>query len=825
MDTRPRTFDMRARPDVETTATAQAPAAERTGHARPSAVCGAGGGPDPQAHAVALAQASGGRLGRAGPALLRLQQARGNRHVQQVARHARRAADPGPAVQASLAAGPAGDRHEQEADRVAHQVAARVAPVPAAGGAAPGRGWRAPVRQRAGGGRGGAVDPHTEQAIRRASGSGRRLPGRLRAPMEQALGADFGGVRLHTDIQADQLSRALGARAFTTGQEIFFRRGGYRPDGLAGLELLAHELTHVVQQTADLGAARPAGAADVSPAAGAGIIQRAKIGELDTEDRHDLRALKRRVEKMETLREIDEMLRQIPVASRTPSEADLALDLEIQRVSVRAKSRQRPAVRDSRPETTDARRTGPRTEDVPAAPALSVPAPDPARRPAAASEQVQEASPPRLVPREPSPPPVTREPVTRERITREPVTREPVTAPGSPGTGAPDASLEQKAASLMERAVTLGSGPGNGPDAVAAWIAAVGGFLREQDAWDTAFLVTRPIQLRSLRRDLQERAGRLEAERKGHERAIRESAAQQVRQEQESAQLERAIARREQELTAGKKTAGQYVDLAHLNTRLDDSFPKPAQEEWGPRAQEIPVLFLEWLFVTAAERAEKHESTWVAQLLDFLKKLRKSQAEAEVSGPHVDMIGRKANSGKEAGQAQKNWIVLRIDLPGTNLPRLLTGEDDESRKARESLVEETTSTFIHEAAHIQQMRTYGNASYPWKPAVELGGFGAGQGGSKGIPLRKWPNDVKEAYLEFKDGGVGGRAQSDPKWQNIVKGLHAPEYYDPNTGTDERASELVSHLMELVYAWRDDAKFRETFPDCDFLLDKVLKRQR
>ena len=43
--------------------------------------------------------------------------------------------------------------------------------------------------------------------------------------MEEALGADFGGVRLYTDAQADQLARSLQARAFTTGQDIFFRRG------------------------------------------------------------------------------------------------------------------------------------------------------------------------------------------------------------------------------------------------------------------------------------------------------------------------------------------------------------------------------------------------------------------------------------------------------------------------------------------------------------------------------------------------------------------------------------------------------------------------
>jgi len=74
--------------------------------------------------------------------------------------------------------------------------------------------------------------------------------------MERAFGTDFARVRLHTDAQADWVSRVLGARAFTTGQEIFFRRGEYRPGALAGQRLLAHELTHVAQQEAGLRTAR-----------------------------------------------------------------------------------------------------------------------------------------------------------------------------------------------------------------------------------------------------------------------------------------------------------------------------------------------------------------------------------------------------------------------------------------------------------------------------------------------------------------------------------------------------------------------------------------
>jgi hypothetical protein len=49
----------------------------------------------------------------------------------------------------------------------------------------------------------------------------------MRAPMEAALGADFGGVRMHTDTQADQLNHSLRASAFTAGQDVFFQRGAY----------------------------------------------------------------------------------------------------------------------------------------------------------------------------------------------------------------------------------------------------------------------------------------------------------------------------------------------------------------------------------------------------------------------------------------------------------------------------------------------------------------------------------------------------------------------------------------------------------------------
>jgi hypothetical protein len=101
---------------------------------------------------------------------------------------------------------------------------------------------------------GGGVGREVAQGIQRAQGRGQPLATDVRAPMEQAFGASFGGVRVHADSQADTLARSLNARAFTTGQDIFFREGAYNPASTAGRQVLAHELTHVIQQGGAMGA-------------------------------------------------------------------------------------------------------------------------------------------------------------------------------------------------------------------------------------------------------------------------------------------------------------------------------------------------------------------------------------------------------------------------------------------------------------------------------------------------------------------------------------------------------------------------------------------
>lgn len=96
------------------------------------------------------------------------------------------------------------------------------------------------------------VDPAT------GLGPGQQMDASVRAGMEAHFGHDFSGVRIHSDPRAEESARSVGARAYTLGGDVVFGAGEYAPAKKEGKQLLAHELTHVIQQ----GAARPA-----SPAA------------------------------------------------------------------------------------------------------------------------------------------------------------------------------------------------------------------------------------------------------------------------------------------------------------------------------------------------------------------------------------------------------------------------------------------------------------------------------------------------------------------------------------------------------------------------------
>lgn len=88
-----------------------------------------------------------------------------------------------------------------------------------------------------------------EGQLQGLAGGGSPLPGEVREYMEPRFGADFGGVRVHSGGESAALNRSLSAQAFTHGQDIFLGEGAAPATSDAGKQLLAHELTHVVQQT------------------------------------------------------------------------------------------------------------------------------------------------------------------------------------------------------------------------------------------------------------------------------------------------------------------------------------------------------------------------------------------------------------------------------------------------------------------------------------------------------------------------------------------------------------------------------------------------
>jgi len=95
---------------------------------------------------------------------------------------------------------------------------------------------------------GGALSPDLSGRIGAKRGGGQPLEATVRQGLEGVFGVDFSPVRIHADPEADALNQGVAAIAFTVGSDIFFRAGFYQPHSVAGQHLLAHELTHVVQQ-------------------------------------------------------------------------------------------------------------------------------------------------------------------------------------------------------------------------------------------------------------------------------------------------------------------------------------------------------------------------------------------------------------------------------------------------------------------------------------------------------------------------------------------------------------------------------------------------
>ena len=86
------------------------------------------------------------------------------------------------------------------------------------------------------------------QRIQVASSGGHKLDAATRERLQASLGVDLSGVRVHLDNEADRLAESVEAVAFTTGNDVFFRSGLYQPETSSGFRLLAHEVTHTVQQ-------------------------------------------------------------------------------------------------------------------------------------------------------------------------------------------------------------------------------------------------------------------------------------------------------------------------------------------------------------------------------------------------------------------------------------------------------------------------------------------------------------------------------------------------------------------------------------------------
>jgi hypothetical protein len=147
------------------------------------------------------------------------------------------------------------DASEQEAHRVSSQVLGAPRGSCACGGGCShcrGRSWSRtsqPIVRQASSDHGQVAPAGVQDAL--GNSTGQPLDASTRAFMEPRFGHDFSRVRVHTDAAAASASRNLSASAFTLGSSIFFNADRYEPHRLSGLGLIAHELTHVMQQSGD----------------------------------------------------------------------------------------------------------------------------------------------------------------------------------------------------------------------------------------------------------------------------------------------------------------------------------------------------------------------------------------------------------------------------------------------------------------------------------------------------------------------------------------------------------------------------------------------
>lgn len=180
-------------------------------------------------------------------------------------------------IQAKLTIGASNDPLEREADRVADQVLAAPAHSAVSGAA--------PRIQRFTGQATGQTGTAPASVDGVLAGSGRSLDPALQQDMGQRFGHDFSRVRVHSGAAAEQSARGLNAQAYTVGRDIVFGTGRFAPETSAGRRLIAHELTHVLQQT---GASAPVAVAGsvvqrqpASPDIGGGILQPPAVASID----------------------------------------------------------------------------------------------------------------------------------------------------------------------------------------------------------------------------------------------------------------------------------------------------------------------------------------------------------------------------------------------------------------------------------------------------------------------------------------------------------------------------------------------------------------
>lgn len=160
-----------------------------------------------------------------------------------------------PAIQAKLTVGATDDPYEHEADAIADRVVNSLE----AAGPTPLHHSLPPLQRQfdneekggllqTKGGTESEVPAGLSEGIEQSQGAGLPLPPATQGSMEAAFGVDFSTVRVHTDSISHEMNQQVNARAFTHGYDIYFNAGEYHPEVPSGKHLLAHELTHVLQQ-------------------------------------------------------------------------------------------------------------------------------------------------------------------------------------------------------------------------------------------------------------------------------------------------------------------------------------------------------------------------------------------------------------------------------------------------------------------------------------------------------------------------------------------------------------------------------------------------